>query len=243
MLANSLARTLSVLGLSVWVICGVIIGQILASILIVSLPFALHGTVEATASAALGYLFALSIVVALPLIIRKHKADFTQLGLYRLPSWSDIGLGLLSVLPYFLLASSLLWLGTDILHIINPEVGQQISFSNLHSRGEYILAFFTLVVIAPFAEEFLFRGYFQGAVMKRAGKIAGILVVAAVFGLFHLPGFTEQGVVWQWGAAADTFSLGIIAGMLRLLTGSIWAGMILHALKNGIAYYFLFIAR
>jgi membrane protease YdiL (CAAX protease family) len=48
-------------------------------------------------------------------------------------------------------------------------------------------------------------------------------------------------LVLQWATALDTFALGIVAGSLRLLSGSIWAGMLLHAIKNGIAYYFLFI--
>ena len=215
----------------------------LAGVLIVSLPLALTSTVVTTVSAALGYILAIAITVGLPLLIRKKKLDLKLLGFDRLPSWTDIGLGILALLPYLLLASAVIWLGTDVLKLINPEVGQQVSFKNLHNRGEYVLAFLTLVVIAPFAEELLFRGYFQGTVVKKAGRVAGVIVVATIFGLFHLPGFTDNGVVWQWGAAADTFSLGIIVGMLRLLTGSIWAGMILHALKNGVAYYFLFIAR
>ena len=243
MLANSFTRTIKVLGLSLWVIFGVTLGQVIASILIVALPIQFNATVEATVSAALGYVFAIAITVGLPLLIRKNRPGSTLLGINRLPSWSDIGLGILALLPYLLLASAVLWLGTDVFTLIDTKVGQQISFTNLYSRSEYILAFLTLVVIAPLAEEFLFRGYFQGAVTKKAGKILGVIVVAVVFGLFHLPGFTAHGVVWQWAAAADTFSLGIIVGVLRLLTGGIWAGVILHALKNGIAYYFLFIAR
>jgi len=242
MLASYSARTIKVLGLCVWVIIGVTLGQTVAELLLVSLRGALSSTVEATFVAALGYVLAIALTVGLPLIINKKRPDPKLLGINRLLSWSDIGLGILSVLPYFLLASALLWLGTDVLRFIDSDVGQQISFNNLFSRTEYILAFLTLVVIAPFAEELLFRGYFQGAVAKKAGKIASVIVVATIFGLFHLPGITAEGVVWQWGAAADTFSLGVVVGVLRLLTGSIWAGVILHSLKNAIAYYFLFIA-
>lgn len=242
MLASYLARTIKVFALALWVVLGVIVGQTLAGIILVVLPWSLSSSVEATIAAALGYTLAILITVGVPLIFHQRKLNFEQLGIQRLVSWSDIGLGALAVVPYFMLASAVLWFGTDIMKLINPEVGQQISFTNLIGQAEYVLAFVTLVILAPIAEELLFRGYFQGIAAAKVGKVLSVLVVAAVFGLLHLPGVTADGVVWQWGAAADTFSLGIIVGVLRLLTGSIWAGVILHALKNGIAYYFLFIA-
>ena len=71
MLANSFTRTIKVLGLSLWVIFGVTLGQVIASILIVALPIQFNATVEATVSAALGYVFAIAITVGLPLLIRK----------------------------------------------------------------------------------------------------------------------------------------------------------------------------
>src|SRR6478736_5694857 len=99
MLANSLGRTIKVLGLSLWVILGVTLGQTIAGILIVSLPKLVNSTIETTIAAALGYVFAIAITVILPLIIRKKKPNFTLLGIDRLPSWSDIGLGILALLP------------------------------------------------------------------------------------------------------------------------------------------------
>ena len=104
-----------------------------------------------------------------------------------------------------------------------------------------MVAFITLVVLAPLAEELLFRGYFLGKTSEKIGKWLAVIVTALVFGFMHLLAPTESGIVLQWGAAADTFAMGLTAGILRTLTGSIWAGVILHSIKNGIAYYFLFI--
>lgn len=242
MSVNYLAKAAQSAGLCIWVVAGVLLGQIIAALIIAYLPNGLSNTVESTYTAALGYALAILIIIGIPAFVGKKNLNWKLFGLHRLPLWSDIGLGILALLPYFLLASAVLWLGTDIFKLIDPGVGQQITFTNLYSRSEYILAFITLVVVAPFAEELLFRGYFQGVVTKKTGKIVGVLVTAMVFGLLHLPGFTSDGVQWQWGVVADTFSLGLIVGVLRLLTGSIWSGVILHALKNAIAYYFLFIA-
>ncbi len=243
MLASLLARTGCSLGLTLWVVVSLVVGQILGQLLVLSSGIQANIAVLTTVAAVFGYSLGILIAVGGSLMVsRRRSIDKKQWGIERLPSWSDIGLGALSVLPYFVLASVVIWIGTDLLKLIDPDVGQQQSFTNLYLRIEYIVAFFTLVVLAPIAEEFLFRGFFQGKVAKYAGSVAAVLLVAIVFGLMHLIGFSEEGaVVFQWGAAADTFALGIAAGVLRLITGSIWAGVILHAIKNGIAYYFLFI--
>jgi membrane protease YdiL (CAAX protease family) len=49
------------------------------------------------------------------------------------------------------------------------------------------------------------------------------------------------GASLQWNVAADTFALSLVLCTLRQITGNIWAGVLLHMIKNGIAYYFLFI--
>jgi membrane protease YdiL (CAAX protease family) len=54
--------------------------------------------------------------------------------------------------------------------------------------------------------------------------------VSALFGLAHM----------QWNVAIDVFVLSMVACYLRELTGSIWAGIILHCLKNLIAFIALF---
>lgn len=244
MLVSSLGKKVATLiGLSLWVIVGVTLGQLLAGVIVVQLPDSISGVTIATTAAALGYIFAAIITVGLPLVIKKKKLTFDFFGKNNLPTVIDVGVGFLGLLPYLLLASVVVWLGTDVFKFIDPEVGQQIGFSNLYDSSEYILAFITLVIMAPFAEEFLFRGYFQGEVARKVGKVASVVGVALVFGLFHLPGFSSEGVVWQWGAAMDTFSLGLVMGVMRLLTGTIWASVVLHMLKNGIAFYFLFIAQ
>lgn len=243
MLANLSAKIGLSLSLTIWVVISLVVGQIVGQLIVLSLNIQANVAVLTTVAAVLGYTLGIVIAVGGSLAISSRRMfDKKSWGIDRLPSWSDIGLGVLAVLPYFVLASVVIWIGTDVVRLIDPEVGQQQTFTNLYLRIEYIVAFFTLVILAPIAEEFLFRGFFQGKATKYIGSAAGVILVAAIFGLMHLIGFTEEGgVVLQWGAAADTFALGLAAGILRLITGSIWAGVILHAIKNGIAYYFLFI--
>lgn len=243
MLAKLLGNSAYTVGLTIWVVLALVVGQALASTIVLSLPLSGNQAVVATLLAAVGYAFGLMLAIGMPALARKKLASKVTLGLQRLPSFGDIGIGTLSVLPYYVASGIIIWFGLEVLNVINPDVGQQIPFENLSMRIEYIVAFITLVVLAPFAEELLFRGYFLGRLGEKIGKWVAVVVTAMVFGLMHLVGFNEQGIVLQWSAAGDTFALGLVAGLLRVLTGSIWAGVILHAVKNGIAYYFLFIAR
>jgi len=243
MLAKLLGKSAYAVGLTLWVVLSLVVGQSLASMAVLSFPQSGNPAVVATLLAALGYALGLALALGVPALATRKLVTKKTLGISRLPSIGDIGLGVLSVLPYYIASGVIIWFGMEVLNVINPDVGQQIPFENIALRIEYIVAFITLVILAPFAEELLFRGYFLGRLGERIGKWAAVIITALVFGSMHLIGFTDNGIVLQWSAAADTFALGLIAGLLRTLTGSIWAGIILHAAKNGIAYYFLFIVR
>lgn len=234
-------KLIYVVGLTLWVVASFVIGQSLAVVLLTNLPTTLNSSVLTTILAALGYLFALGLALGVPALMARRFVDKSTLGIERLPSWSDIGLGILSVLPYYLISAAVLYLGMEIFTIIDPNVGQDVPFKDLTLRIEYLVAFVTLVVMAPLAEELLFRGYFMGRMGERIGKWLAVIVSALVFGFMHLLAPTESGIVLQWGAAADTFAMGLVAGILRNLSGSIWAGVLLHSIKNAVAFYFLFI--
>jgi len=247
MSASLFNKTSYALGLSLWVFGAFFVGEMLAGLAMAyGLAFSglrLNGALEYTILAAVGYTFGLALTIGLPWSgVRKWPSKKT-FGITRLPSWSDIGLSILSVLPYYLLSAGVLWVAMTFTKVVDPNVGQQIGFDNLTVGAEYFVAFITLVLMAPLAEELLFRGYFLGQLSERVSKWLAVILTAAVFGSLHLFGFTSDGgVVLQWAAALDTFALGIMAGSLRILSGSIWAGVLLHAIKNGIAYYFLFIS-
>lgn len=242
MSAKLLGKAAYTVGLTIWVVFSLVVGQSLASLIIGLLPASLNGSVAVTILAALGYLLGLALALGVPALMSRAFVSKSTLGFDRLPSLGDIGLGIVSVLPYYIISGAVLWFGVQILKVIDPTVGQQIPFDNLQLQVEYFVAFITLVVLAPFAEELLFRGYFFGRLSGKIGKWLAVIVTALVFGSMHLIGFDDNGIVLQWGAAADTFAMGLVAGSLRAFTGSIWAGVILHAVKNSIAFYFLFIA-
>jgi membrane protease YdiL (CAAX protease family) len=177
------------------------------------------------------YLLTLIIVVGVPWLIKRRTTTRSELGLQRLPSWLDIGLAPAGFIVYFIISAILITIFAALIPGIDIEQVQQNGFENIGQRYEYILAFATLVVVAPLAEEILFRGYLYGKVRTKIPIWAAALLVSLIFAVVHM----------QWNVGIDVFALSIVLCALREITGSIWSGVLLHMLKNGVAFYFLFV--
>ena len=91
--------------------------------------------------------------------------------------------------------------------------------------GNIWLSLFVTVILAPLAEEFLFRG----VTMKKARKImpfmAANILQALLFGIYHM----------NWIQGAYAFVLGMILGFTAEYFHSVWAAILLHAFVNGSA--------
>lgn len=89
------------------------------------------------------------------------------------------------------------------------------------------LFIFAAVVAGPFLEEIIFRGFFFRAIQELKGICWAFWIVAGSFGLLHL----EQ----YWGdpaAVMIVFFIGIVLGVLRIRTGSVWSGVVMHYTFN-----------
>jgi len=184
-----------------------------------------------TSLAALLYTVTLIIVVSVPWLVKKYRTSWADIGFTRLMSWADILITPVGLIMYLILSSILILLMTTLFPWIDVNQVQDTGFSNLGQRYEYILAFLTLVVIAPVAEEAIFRGYLYGKLKKFVPIWVAILATSLLFGFIH----------GAWNLAIDTFALSIILCILRESTGSIWSSILLHMAKNSIAFYVLFI--
>ena len=198
----------------------------------VGLPYqSLPVHVQQAMFAALTYVFAIVAAVGIP-YIAKFSTKRKEIGLQRIIYWSDIAIGVAGFVPYIAISIILTILATSLIPGFDIDQVQNVGFQGVLSRESLVLAFLTLVVIAPIAEETLFRGYLYGKIKQQLGTFGAIALSSVCFALIH----------FQANVAVDVFALAIILGILRELTGSIWAGIVLHMVKNGIAYYFLFIA-
>lgn len=86
------------------------------------------------------------------------------------------------------------------------------------------LLFVLMGVIAAIPEETIFRGIMQPTLQNKVGRWPGILLTAIIFALYH--------VHFQFALprVLSHFCWGLILGLLRERTGTLWAPAIAHAL-------------
>lgn len=103
-----------------------------------------------------------------------------------------------------------------------PNIFEGMFYDMSHN----ILGLISMAVIAPIAEEMLFRGSIEGFFLKNGVKpLKAIGISALIFGLIHV------------NPAQVLFAcfLGIVFGWLYYRTGSIIPGMAGHVLNNSVA--------
>ena len=155
----------------------------------------------------------------------------TELGFKHLPTFIDLGLAPIGYIVHLVLATALTSL-MSLFTWFNADQVQDTGFSYFITGGERFIAMLALVFVAPIAEEILMRGWLYGKLRTKLKAPLAILLVSLVFAALH----------GQWNVGVTVFSLSLVLCTLREITGTIWSGIILHMLSNGIAFYLLYIA-
>jgi len=185
-------------------------------------------------------LFAESIIVLLIyLFVRRYKDGLKTIGI-RKPQWSDLAYGLCGLPIYLVLFLVSVAAIQHFIPSLNVNEKQQLGFNNVTGNLQLILTFLSLVVLPPIAEEILFRGLLYSSLKKNLPKIVAVLGTCTLFAIGHLPEGGSAGPLYI--AGIDTFILSLVLIGIREKSGGIWGSMTLHALKNGIAFYALYVA-
>ena len=248
----------SILLMMIWVASSVIVSQLVVGWLMTLIIGAetLTKPVPMAVYSALSYSLALFMVVVIPgnssftWKVKTHEggkehkggvkgkaANRKALGLSGWPTWTDIGLAPVGFVVYYILAAILVSLFSLFPWFDVSEV-QNIGFSYYVGGFDRVIAFITLVVVAPIAEEVIFRGWLYGKIREKiaaeysnvVSMIVSIFLVSLLFGLVH----------FQLNVGVNVFALSIVLCGLREITGTIYAGILLHMLKNGVAFWLLF---
>lgn len=173
-----------------------------------------------------------SILLALWWFLRRRGASFVQLGFSRRVRWGDAGNALVGYSLYFgllILAFILLGVFTNI----DLDQKQELGFDTVVTLPEKLMAFVSLVVLPPIAEEILFRGFLFTGLRSKLRFLPAVLTTSFVFGALHLLG-ASSGLLWV--AGVDTFILSLILCYLRERTGALWAPIMVHTFKNFVAF-------
>ena len=162
--------------------------------------------------------------------MRRRKGKLLHLGLIKaklMDSLLSVPVYIFGYLPAIVIAFEMV---SVLLPSINLDQDQQVGFEGAQGSGQ-VLAFFTLVILAPLFEELLFRGLIFKTLATQWSFWKGAIVTSVLFGLVH----------GQLNVAIDTFILSLFACALVWHTKSIVPAILLHSIKNLVAYILLFV--
>lgn len=177
------------------------------------------------------------MVGALYGFMKLYNRSFRIIGLKR-PRWLDAGYGVAAVPLYFALYLVTVSVVSHLVPGFNVDQHQDIGFNDVHGAFAMLLTFISLVVLPPLAEEILFRGFLYSSFKKALPTAVAVILTSLIFASLHLLEGGSSGPLYI--AALDTFILSLVLIFLREKTGSLWAGITLHGIKNGIAFIALF---
>ncbi len=162
-------------------------------------------------------------VVALTVVFAKARQHITvrqYLCLHRV-GWKDLGKWALVIVLFVICHDTLIFL----LHKpIVPDV-----MINAYKTAQFApLLLLALIVVAPVSEEIFFRGFlFKGIESSKLGPPGAIIITALAWSVMHLQ-YNILGI-------AGIFVGGLLLGLARLRSNSIYPSIFMHALQNVIA--------
>ena len=239
--------------LTVWSGCAFVVSGVIISIIMLIIfggEFYNDNILSAIYS-IIYYGLAAILAILLPILIEKkwqarhnqrakiEKSEMrTELGLRGLPTWTDIGLAPVGLAVSFLITAGLTAL-FSFFPWFNAEESQSLIFGFSTNTLEQILTFISLVIVAPVVEELVFRGWLYGKLREKSSEkfsevwsiIISSFLTSLVFGIMH----------GQWNVGITVFAMSIIMCGLREITGTIYAGILVHFLKNALAFLLIYI--
>ena len=184
-----------------------------------------------TILSAVVYVIDLIITIGVPSILFCEKPTRDSLGLRGIFTWTDIGMGVIGFILSMIGALIVTALAASIFPWIDMEQAQEVGYDNISGFLDMMMAFLALVVIAPVAEEIVFRGWLYGKLRRHTWAVPAILLTSVAFGVAH----------GQWNVGITVGVMSVFMCLIREMTGTVYGGMIVHMLKNGLAFYMLFI--
>lgn len=128
------------------------------------------------------------------------------------------------------LGLSLQFLISMCLNAVYPILPQDLTdqYTELMEQligGNIWLSLLVTVILAPLAEELLFRGVTMKMAQKIMPFMAANILQAVLFGIYHM----------NWIQGVYAFVLGLLLGFTAEYFHSVWASILLHAFVNGSA--------
>ena len=146
-------------------------------------------------------------------------------GLRRAPFWRTVGWATLGMVSF--------WIVSGVYSVLVKSHGKQTVLQDLHARDSIatlVSAAILVIIIAPTAEEFFFRGFFYRALRTRMSVLVAAVLDGLLFGGIHYSGASAAALLPILAVLGFTFCL------VYERTGTLFSTIGLHALNNTIAY-------
>ena len=148
-------------------------------------------------------------------------------GLRRAKFWPAIGWAALAMFSFYVLAAI-------YTAVVSPDAEQTVTQDLGADEGTLglIVAGFMVICVAPFGEEFFFRGFFYRALRSRYSVIAAALIDGALFGIIHYDFSGAEALL----ILPPLGVLGFVFCLVYEKTGSLWPVIGMHSFNNAVAY-------
>jgi membrane protease YdiL (CAAX protease family) len=148
-------------------------------------------------------------------------------GLRRAPFWRTVGWAALGMVSFYVAAAI-------YSALVSPDAEQTVAQDLGADNGTFglIVAGFMVICVAPFAEEFFFRGFFYRALRSRFSILGAALIDGLLFGVIHYDFSGADALLILPPLAV----LGFMFCLVYEKTGSLWPVIALHSFNNSIAY-------
>jgi hypothetical protein len=122
--------------------------------------------------------------------------------------------------------------------VLNRWIPKSLPMTELFKdrSSTFLIAGFA-VLVAPFMEEMLFRGFLYPALARWTGAIPSIIVTASLFTLLH-----GSQLGYSWAALVPIFFIGMVLTITRAVTKSVATGVLIHTTYNFVLMAQFFIA-
>jgi uncharacterized protein len=205
-------------------ICGAVVGLITAGV-----AWAVLGVDSSSAAATISGTVLLDgslVAVALLFASFVRRPRPWHFGLSRTAFWPAVGWAALGIVSFYVFAAVYsVAFDPDVEQTVAEDLGAEDSTIGLVAAG------FMIICVAPFAEEFFFRGFFYGALRTRFSVAVAAIIDGLVFGLIHFQGGTDGALI-----VPPLAVLGVVFCLVYERTRSLYPCIALHSMNNSIAY-------
>ena len=156
-----------------------------------------------------------------------RRPQLWHFGLRRAPFWRTVGWAALGMVSFYVIAAI-------YSAIVSPDAEQTVAQDLGADQGTIglIVAGIMVICVAPFAEEFFFRGFFYRALRSRYSVLVAALIDGFLFGIIHYDFSGADALLILPPLAL----LGVMFCLVYEKTQTLWPVIALHSFNNAVAY-------